>query len=218
MVRPTIGCCAAVGVAFLLRIATVAAQDAPAPPAASASQPASDTASPVLCPVTSRPIDRRYALRFRGRMVYCASADAVAELRRDPEVFADQIRAQWEALRPSRVQVRCPVTGRPVEARFFADSPAGEVYFASADARDQWLADESRFAARLGECYSFQTRCLMCDENIDPAISAEIDGRTVFFGCQGCIEPFQKDRSANLKRLDEQIAANRRTFENSRRP
>lgn len=67
------------------------------------------------CPVTGDPIDRRFSTEFRGKQVYFATAAAAEQFKADPYAYADGLRAQWEALRPLRLQVLCPVTGKPID-------------------------------------------------------------------------------------------------------
>lgn len=49
-----------------------------------------------------------------------------------------------------------------------------------------------------------QTTCPVMGGKIDTDISIEHDGRTVYFCCKGCIEPFRKNPDKYLSKLDEQ--------------
>lgn len=172
----------------------------------------------VLCPVTGRPVDRDCVTRFRGRWVYLASREALRQFEQDPYAYAEGVQAQWQADRPLRVQVRCPVTGEPVAPDIYCGQGAAAVFFATAAARDRWLKDSAPYRARLeGECYSFQTACPACGGDISPAAFEQIDGRRVYFCCRGCAQALAAERDACLAAVDRQIENNRSRWEQQRR-
>lgn len=211
----------AVGCAGLWMIAIVAASagsgaDAPAPADAATppgSQPASRAVPAVRCPVTNQPVDWECVARFRGRWVYFANAEARRKFLADPYEHADGVRAQWDANRPLRVQVRCPVTGDPVDAAIFAGEGVHAVYFASEDARRKWLDDRAPFQPRLeAECYTFQTGCALCGMAINPRAQRELDGQTLYFCCDGCAVRSAQEPAACVQRAAGQARANEATW------
>jgi hypothetical protein len=161
----------------------------------------------VLCPVTGQPVDRACATRFHNRWVYCANKDALQKFQADPLEYADKLQAQWEADKPIRVQVKCPVTGKP-PGEYYVGLGEDAIFFASADAKQRWLEDRTKFEQKLAECYTYQSGCGLCGMSINPAIRREVDDTTVFFCCDGCAGGFAKDREANLKHVRRQVEAN----------
>ena len=180
----------------------------------STTQPATAAAKtqeqPVLCPVTGKPVDRASVTRFRGRWVYFANTEARAKFDKDPYEYADKVQEQWAADKPLRVQVKCPVAGERPAPEVYVGQGEDAVFFASEDAKQKWMKDSTPYKKRLeSECYTFQTGCATCGGPIDPATGREIDGRTVYFCCDGCAAEFAKNKAENLKRVDEQIRTNK---------
>ena len=183
-----------------------------------ATQPAAEAgktpAKPaLLCPVTGKPIDRTVVARFRGKWVYLASADAKKTFEQDPFKYADGVQAQWQASPPLRVQVKCPVTGERPSPDIYTGEGDDAVFFGSEDAKQKWLKDSQPFQKRFeAECFTYQTDCTACGGEIKPAVAREVDGRTIYFCCDGCAGQLAQDKAGCLKRVDEQIANNRRAF------
>jgi YHS domain-containing protein len=193
----------------LLVIAAAAAQAQQAGEKGKAGvQPAAK--APVLCPVTNQPVDRNIVTRYRNRWVYFANQDALQKFEKDPTKYADGLKAQWEADKPLRVQVKCPVTGETPKPDIYVGKGEDAVFFASDEAKQKWLKDSQPYQKKLDdECYTYQTICVTDGSVIDPAASREVDGKTIYFCCPACYDAFMKDKAANLKAVDEQIKANR---------
>ena len=83
--------------------------------AAAAAAAVAAAVEPIQCPVTGRPIDLNVSIEFEGRRVYFADATAREKFLDDPGQYAEAVRKQWDLMRPPRVQVLCPVTGKPVD-------------------------------------------------------------------------------------------------------
>lgn len=170
-----------------------------------------------ICPVTGKPADRKVMAKFRGKRVYFADADAKKKFEDSSDKYLDGVKKQWEALKPLRTQVKCPVSGKPVDHKFAVSGADEDVYFATEDAKKVWEKDSKPYAEKLEkECYSFQTNCLVCGMEIDPAISVEVDGRTIFVGCNGCPDRIKADKDKYIKQYDEVVKANKAAFEKER--
>jgi len=194
---------------LILAVAAVAAQaQQMGEMAKPAAQPAAK--APVLCPVTNKPIDRNVVTRYHNRWVYFANADALQKFEKDPTQYAEGVKAQWAADQPLRVQVKCPVTGEKPNPDIYVGKGDDAVFFASDDAKQKWLKDNQPYQKRLeDECYTYQTICPVGGGVVDPAVSREVDGKTVYFCCPACIDPFIKDKATLSKQVDEQAKANR---------
>ena len=166
-----------------------------------------------LCPVRGDPINKASYTYYRDRRVYFCCDMCKAPFEKDPGKYADAVRAQWEILKPVRVQVRCPVTGeRLKKLDVYVEAEHGRIYFASEDAQAKWQKDSEPFKKGLEGSYTYQTHCPIMDGEINPTVLAEIDGRTVYFCCPGCEKGFLKDKAANFKKLDEQIETNKKAW------
>lgn len=62
---------------------------------------------------------------------------------------------------------------------------------------------------RVGDPYPLTT-CAQAGETLDNAVVRHYDGREVKFCCEGCPVEFEKDLTASLEKLDEQILATQR--------
>ena len=175
--------------------------------APASTQPAA-AALVVRCPVSGRPVDRACVTRFRHRWVYCADQSALQKFLEDPYEYAEGVRAQWEADKPLRVQVRCPVTGQVPQSTIYVGVGEDAIYFATEAARDKWQADPAAWRNKLDACYTFQTGCATCGMTINPGVTRTVDGRTVYFCCEGCPAEFDRDPQPHLRRIDEQVRAN----------
>jgi|GEM_PF-1117576 len=181
--------------------------------AAAAAAAVAAAVEPIQCPVTGRPIDLNVSIEFEGRRVYFADATAREKFLDDPGQYAEAVRKQWDLMRPPRVQVLCPVTGKPVDPEVSTLWNGVRIYFASAEAKATWEKDPQRYAAKLEESYTFQTVCPCGYGDIRPDVSLEYNGRTLYFCCPGCREGFKRNPEAMLKQVDEQIAANKLKWE-----
>ncbi len=185
---------------------------------ASTDVPTSQPAQPaVLCPVTSKPVDREICDRFRGRWVYFSTEDAKKQFLAEPGKFADGLSKQWSLDVPLRVQVLCPVTGDAIDPTVFVGKGLKTIYFASDDAKREWEKDSQRFIERLDrECYTFQTRCAACGNMIVPSAKKSLDGHMLYFCCMGCPRGCDADKAPCIKRAEEQAASNQAAFERER--
>lgn len=177
-----------------------------------AHQVPADEPKPILCPVTGKPIDRDCVGRFRGRWVYFATSEAREKFELDPYAFAEGLQAQWALDRPLRVQVLCPVTDEPCSNAVYTGKGLDAVYFATEEAKARWEKDAEPYRKKLEKCYTFQTGCATCGQPINPVAARVFDGRKLYFCCTGCPAGFEADKAANLKRVDQQIAANEAAF------
>ncbi len=193
------------------------AQQPAQPPAATApaipGTAGDQKSTPVLCPVTGKPIDRKVVARYRGKWVYFADADAKQKFEQNPGAFADGLKNQWAANRPARIQVKCPVTDKPPAAEIFIGLGEDAVFFATDEARKKYEADPKAYQKRLeNECYSFQTQCGTCEMEIDPKVARTVDGRTVYFCCDGCAGQFEAKKTEYFARLDQQVRDNKAAY------
>lgn len=176
-------------------------------------------AAPVVrCPVTGRPVDRSCVTRFRNRWVYFADQAALRKFLEDPYEYAEGVRTQWDVDKPLRVQVRCPVTGQVPRSTIYVGVGEDAIYFATEAARDQWQADPAAGRETLDSCYTFQTGCATCGMTINPGVSRTVDGRTIYFCCEGCPAEFDRDPQPHLRRIDEQVRANEAAWRQRRSP
>ncbi|TWT46165.1 YHS domain protein [Phycisphaerae bacterium RAS1] len=174
---------------------------------ADAPKAAAKAAGP-LCPVSGMPIKESFSTDYKGKKVYFCCDKCPAKFSENPDKFKDQVKAQWSAMIPLRMQVTCPGCGKPCSDKFTSTESGEAVNFCSADCKAKWDKGDQEMRKGLGKTYTFQTRCPMMDEQIDPKSSETVDGKTVYFCCDDCKGGFAKDKAAAMKKVDEQIKAN----------
>jgi YHS domain-containing protein len=183
-----------------------------AKPAAEAPAKAAAEECTLLCPVSGEPISLGHFTREKGERVYFCCGSCVGKYKASPEKFADKAKAQLAANKPLRAQIACPVTGGAIDKKVFAEEPMYDLYFSSEDAKKQYAADKGKYAAKLASCFTYQTHCVVMGGKIDPAVSKEIDGKKVYFCCDGCQAKFEKDKEASFKKLSDQMKANEAAY------
>lgn len=164
----------------------------------------------IKCPLMDEPVDKDAYTYYKGQRVYFCCKKCIAKFEKDPDKYADAVKKQWELTKPLRVQIKCPVTGKPVDSKVFVEGEFARVYFADDASKAAW--EKKGSPALADDCYTFQTACPVSGNPIDPTATATVDGRTIYFCCSKCPAGFEKDKAANLKKLDEQIKKNQEAW------
>jgi YHS domain-containing protein len=158
--------------------------------------------------VTGEPVVLSIRVMTDDGPVYFASETARERFNADPPKYAANAAAQREALKKlPRVQVNCPVTGNPIDGKTVALIRGKVVDFcckncvSKFDNADNSVADQRAYDAKLEASYTYQTRCPVSGDAIDPTAYADIsDDLRVYFCCAG-------DRDAFMKGLRNRPAA-----------
>lgn len=144
----------------------------------------------VNCPVSGAPANLAISTPTKEGPVFFCRKECVAEFRANPGKYATGAAAQRSVLasRP-RVQVKCPVSGDPADPKITLGGEGQKVAFCSDDCRKKYAADPSRYASALANAYTYQTKCPVMKEPINPASFVKLpSGQTVYFCCKGCDE------------------------------
>lgn len=166
----------------------------------------------LTCPISNEPIAMDAFAHYHGKRVYFCCANCKGKFEKDPDKFVDAVKKQWDANPPLRTQVSCPVTGGAINAKVFVSEPMYDIYFANEDAKKQYLADKSKYTAKLGEVFTYQTKCVVMGGEIDPTAVKEIDGKKVYFCCMDCESKFMADKEGSFKKLAEQMKTNEQAY------
>lgn len=179
-------------------------QKAPAP-AADTAQRTPEKANPERqtlppCPVTGEPIVLSIKTMTNDGPVYFSSEAAREQFKADPTKYAERAAAQREALkRLPRVQVNCPVTGNPIDGKTVVLVRGKVVDFcckncvSKFDSADTSEADVRAYDAKLEASYTYQTRCPVSGDKIEPTVYGDIsENLRVYFCCAGDRDAFMK--------------------------
>jgi YHS domain-containing protein len=138
--------------------------------------------------------------------VYFSSSEALDKFQGDPRRYAGKTAAQREALRKlPRVQVTCPVTGNPIDGRTTIVSGGKAVDFCCRHCPAKYESEPGRYAARLEASHTYQTRCPLSGDPIDPTDYVDLStGQRVYFCCSGDAKKFLRDPAKYTDELREQ--------------
>lgn len=147
------------------------------------------------CPVTGEPINLAVSVTTDAGPVFFCCKGCISKFNANPTKYAGQVAAQRRALanRP-KIQVTCPVTKEPVDPDVFFESDGKKVYFCCKGCINKYRRDPSKYASSLASSYTYQTKCPVTDEEIDPqAFTTAGNGMNIYFCCKGCDKRFFKD-------------------------
>jgi len=122
-----------------------------------------------------------------GPVFFCCK-DCIPKYQADPNKYAAKVTAQRKALadRP-KAQVACPTCKEPADAKIFLESGGRKILFSSTECIAKYKSDPSKYASTLANSYTYQTKCPVMGENIDPKAFATLANATkVYFCCKGC--------------------------------
>jgi len=147
------------------------------------------------CPVTGNQANLAVSAPTREGPVFFCKKECITQFKSDPSKFEVAVKSQRDALaqRP-RVQVKCPVSGDPTDLKITLEKDGQKVAFCSEDCRKKYEADPSRYASALANAYTYQTKCPVMKELINPKSFITLEsGEIVYFCCKGCDDKLLAD-------------------------
>lgn len=179
-----------------------------AKPAAKTDEKKADASTPRCAVMMDDEIDMNVFATYRGKKVYFCCEKCKAKFETDPDKYAENVKKQWDAMRPLRVQVKCAISGEDLsDLKTSSESKDGKVYFCCDKCKSKWDKDAAMHA-KLGEACTFQTTCPMDGNAIDPLVHKDYDGKRVYFCCAGCPAAFEKEKAVGMRKVDEIVKAN----------
>ncbi len=171
-------------------------------------KPAAKAACPgleALCPVSGEPIDKDVSIKdAHGGTVYFCCSKCEGKYKADPAKYGEKVCAQQVAMAKERVQVACPVSGKPVKKSASADCNGTTIYFCCGMCPAAYTKDPAKFASKMASCFTLQTKCPVEGEPIDPAVFTKgKDGHNVYFCCAKCIAKYNADPDKYMKKLSD---------------
>ncbi|MHC4091298.1 MAG: hypothetical protein ACYSVY_13665, partial [Planctomycetota bacterium] len=122
-----------------------------------------------------------------GPVFFCCKS-CIKKYQASPEKYAAKVASQRKALADrAKVQVTCPVSGKPVDQKVFIESGDDKVFFCCPGCVGKYQAEPAKYKSALANGYSYQTKCPVMGEPIDPKASVTVStGQTIYFCCKGC--------------------------------
>lgn len=158
------------------------------------------------CPVTGEPVNLAVSTPTDEGPVFFCCKDCVPKYKAKPQQYAHQVPAQRATLskRP-KIQVSCPVSGDPVDTKVFTEVKGQKVFFCCKGCISKFEGDPGKYKSDLANSYTYQTKCPVMDEEIDPKANTELtDGRRVYYCCARCEDKLFGDPAKYIPNLKAQ--------------
>ncbi len=159
-----------------------------------------------ICPVTGEPANLAVSVATDEGPVFFCGEDCVAKYQADPGKYSAKVAAQGKALAGrAKVQVTCPVTGKPVDKKVHVEHEGKKVYFCCGECVGKFQESPKKYMAALLNSHTCQTKCPVMGGEIDPAVSTTLaSGLKVYFCCKGCDKKFHDHPGKYLANLASQ--------------
>jgi len=159
-----------------------------------------------LCPVMGEPVDFTVKTMTDDGPVFFCCKDCIAKYEKEPAKYAEKVAAQREALKKlERIQVSCPVTGKPIDGETYVTAGGQKVGFCCPNCPAKYESEPAKYKAKLEASYTYQTRCPVSGEKIDPTAFTDLPtGQRVYLCCPGCGDKLLKDPEKFAPKLAEQ--------------
>ncbi len=96
-----------------------------------------------------------------------------------------------------RLQTICPVTGKPVDERIFADHNGTRIYLANESCRSKFDINPDKYINQMIAAgitpYRVQTQCPVSKEPIDRNIFDDHNGKRIYMCCKKCRSKFRRN-------------------------
>lgn len=158
------------------------------------------------CPVMDEPVDFFVSTSTDDGPVFFCCKPCIAKYNKTPSAYAEKVAAQRLALaRLPRIQVACPMSGKPVRDDVFVEDKGQKIHFCCPSCADEFKSNPAKYQAKLAASYTYQTSCPIDGDRIDPSVFVKVKGENrVFFHRTGCKEAFLKDPKPYLPKLEAQ--------------
>ncbi len=158
------------------------------------------------CPVMGEEVDFSLSVSTDDGPVYFCCPRCIGKFEKDPGKFAKFVTAQHKALADlPKVQVACPLSGRPIDPEAFVQVDGQKVYACCTRCTAKYEKTPEKFAAGLAAGYTYQTKCPVSGKAIDPAAFTTLkSGFNVYFCCDGCKDKFAKEPGKYKASLESQ--------------
>lgn len=169
-------------------------------------KPADAEKKPPLCPVMGEPVDFTLKTMSDDGPVYFCCDMCIPKFKKDPAKYAEKVAAQRAALeKRERVQVSCPVDGKTVDGKLTAEVSGHKIAFCSKGCQAKYTEHPGAFKAKLADSYTYQTRCPISGETIQPNAFTDLStGQRIYFCCASCGDKLLKDPAKYAPKLEEQ--------------
>ncbi len=172
---------------------------------------ASTESAAIKCPVSGRPVQLSLSVGYKDAKVYFCCPACQDKFKSDSKPFAEAADAQVKAIAAGAkvIQFACPPCSKPHKTAVKRSVKKGllgvklaQVYFCCDDCAKAFEKEDDKAATeKLESALTSQTACPFDGKPIDVEVSAEHNGKKIFFCCKDCVKEFEKDKDDVLAQL-----------------
>ncbi|MFH0980378.1 MAG: hypothetical protein V2A79_02425 [Planctomycetota bacterium] len=158
------------------------------------------------CPVMDEPVDVSVSVATDDGPVFFCCPDCIKKYQEKPDKYAEKVTAQRKAMASlPKVQVACPLTGKPVDSKMFTEKDGKKVFFCCPNCKSKYEAEPAKYAGALAGSYTYQTKCPVTEKEINPLTFVELaNGRKIYCCSKECGEKLLKEPAKYLPNLEKQ--------------
>ena len=163
-------------------------------------------AAVATCPISGEPVNLAVSTPTPDGPVFFCCKDCIAKYKAEAAKFSEKVAAQRKALegRP-KAQVLCPICQKAADRDVALESGGKTTLFCSEECMNKYKSEPAKYASALANSYTYQTKCPVMGEEIDPkAFTTLADGTNVYFCCKGCTKKLFADPAKYAPKLAEQ--------------
>jgi len=155
------------------------------------------------CPVMGEPIDFTISSSTKQGPVFFCCTGCIKKYGKNAEKYAEKVAKMREVLADfPKIQVNCPVDGKPANKKFSTKHQGTDVHFCSSDCKDKFNSSSEQYAEALVNSYTYQTKCPVMGDEIAPgSFGIMPTGQKIYYCCDMCDKQLREDPAKYKKTL-----------------
>ena len=165
-----------------------------------------EASAALKCPVMGEDVNFAMSVATDDGPVFVCCKGCIRKLKANPEKYASKVAVQRKVLaKMAKVQVKCPLSGEPIDPTAYAEVGGEKIYTCCTRCAGHYKADPAKYKGKLAGSYTYQTKCPVSGNAIDPTVSTKLaTGETVHFCCGGCVKKFNASPKTYVESLEKQ--------------
>lgn len=166
-------------------------------------KPSSPASALPKCPISGEPINFSVSVETDGGPVFLCCTNCVAKYEANPTKYTEKVAAQRKTLADrDKVQVTCPVSGESIDPKAFVEHDGKKVFLCCDRCAKKYRKNPGEYNAALANSYTYQTKCPIMGEEIDPTVSTTLStGETIYYCCPKCDKQLRENPAKYNKNL-----------------
>jgi YHS domain-containing protein len=171
------------------------------------------------CPLSGKAINAEFVFEYKGQTIGFCCADCRGKFEKNPEEFIAKV-AEFKAPAPEPapevkiVNAKCPLSGKPVNAKFTFTYKGATIGFCCENCLGQFSKEPDKFISKVTELNKqakvdgpINKTCPLSGKAVNAEFVAAYQGQTIGFCCGDCCKKFEADPAAFIAKVPEFKAA-----------